>query len=124
MSRTDKDVPYRVHVDRFGVERHDHRFGYCDFTPTQRKRDRLPVRGFNYRITCGLEIDYRYSRTLKFFSRSGLVSWFAAEHYDRDSARIRKETGDIIKLHRAGEDVTDMDIWNRQHRHSAEWEAW
>lgn len=125
MSRTDKDVPYRVHVMRNGVERHDHRFGYCDFAATERSRDRLPVRGFNYRSTCGLETEYRnYFRSLKLVSRSKLISWFSSEHYDRDNARIRKETSDVVKLHRAGEDISDTDIWNRQHRHSAEWEAW
>jgi hypothetical protein len=125
VSRTDKDVPIRVRVMREGVESHDHRFGECDFSPTFRRRERLPLRGWRYRQTCGLEMPHRqYSFTLKFYSRSKLQGWFAGEFYDRDSARLRKETGEIMKLHRAGEDIEFEDIWSGQHRHSAEWEVW
>lgn len=128
MSRTDKDVPYRVHVVREGVERHDHRFGECDFEPRFWSRSewaRLDTRGWRYRQPCGLEQPVsRYSWTLRYYPRNEAVKFYAREFYDRDSARVQKEVRDIIKRYRAGDDVSDADIADRPHRHSAQWEAW
>lgn len=128
MSRTDKDVPYRVHVAREGVEAHDHRFGGCDFEPRHRPRsewERLEVRGWHYRVPCRLQLPMdRYAYTLRYYSRSKLQGWYASEYYDRDGARLRRELSDIKKLHRAGEDIESEEVFSPQHRHWAEWEVW
>lgn len=125
MSRTDKDVPYRVHVKRKGRETHDHRHGVCDFTPKERENYRIDAPGYRYRRTCGLEISgMHYWTSLRFYSRTKLVAFYASSLNDEDNARVRSTLVDIRKLHRAGEDIEFADVPNYQHRHSAEWEAW
>lgn len=124
MSRTDKDVPYRVHVARIGREAHDHRHGVCDFEPGERKLNKLPGHAFRYRRNCGLDIPGRYFYTLTFFPRTKLVQFYASSLNDEDSSRVRSTLADIRKLHRAGEDIEFEDVPNYQHRHSAEWDAY
>lgn len=123
MSRTDKDAPYRVHLARSGQERHDHRLGVCDFEPREREwQGRWSER--TRRQTCGLEIPGRYFHLLTYYPRTKLYAFWQSELNDEDNARVRQHLGEVKKLHRAGEDMDDIDVPNYQHRHSAAWEVW
>ena len=122
MSRTDKDVPYRIHSARGGIEEHDHRLGDCDldeWTPDRywivrdRTRCRITFRG-----------SHRYWNVLRCYPRTKRVEFYADSIRNGDNARVRAHVREIAKLHRAGEDVEFEDVPNYQHRHSAEWEAW
>src|SRR5690242_13935559 len=122
MSRTDKDVPYRVHLARSGNVKHDHRFGPCDLDEWTPERYWL-IRQAG--TSCRRVEGNNYLRdTLRLYPRTKRVEFYADTIRNGDNARVRRWIREIEKLHRAGEDVDYEDVPNYQHRHSAEWEAW
>lgn len=120
MSRTDKDVPYRVHVTRVGRESHDHSRGDCDIDEWE--WDYFPV--WRSRTSCRKEIGGRYFYTLTFFPRRPIYRFWQRTLNDGDNARVRRRLTEVRKLHFAGEDIEFEDVPNFQHRHSAAWEMW
>lgn len=124
MSRTDKDVPYRIAVERYGTEAHDHRFGECDFSPTRRGAENFG--SYRYRRTCGLEIEGRYSYTLTFFPRSPAVRAYRAKDLGFERGHLRAWARDAEKLYRGEglDSMNDLDTPPVTGRHNALWEAW
>lgn len=124
MSRTDKDVPYRVHLARTGRAKHDHRFGPCDledWTPErywlirQRGTSCRRVEGNNY-----------WSDTLRLFPRTRRVDAVRRRDYSSERTDLRRAATAARKAWNGGGDMDadELEIRRPCHRHNALWEAW
>lgn len=125
MSRTDKDVPYRIHL-RDGYVEHDHRFGPCDLELWEPPRYlTYGSRSTRCRRREGYSA-YSYADTLALFPRTRAVRAARAAQLGAERVDGRRIARAAITRWRAGAplDADELEPRRISGRHAAQWEAW
>jgi hypothetical protein len=122
VSRTDKDLPYRIHVQRRGRESHDHRLGECDLDQWQPERYWI----WSHRTRCRIELGWRYSDVLTLYPRTKRVQAYRRMALGSERVDGRRIARAAVTRARAGSalDADELEPRYVSGRHDALWEAW